>query len=299
VIGRLHFEDLSTPTRRGLLEVAYASGEPLGVTLVIHETIRTLLGQVDGSGPEDASKLLRLLAGGEDSRVYPLLAFVMKSEDLTEEARPKLVEALQEVGLWGDVSRVMGSFKGHWPLVAPAGVEFDQFAGKVAELEGIDAKNEQAVDAFMEKARAHWQEVHREELGYYRTKDGDVAGPVEQKLMRQFTGEAAHLVQGIQDTRRVQARIDSYREEWMRTPQRTLEGRRPLSAILLERMDRTPGGALARLRVRRTILARTLREIREHLAAGKKRRARAAMVILDELAPDYPPAARARAELEE
>jgi Fe-S-cluster formation regulator IscX/YfhJ len=187
VIGRLHFEDLSTPTRRGLLEVAYASGEPLGVTLVIHETIRTLLGQVDGSGPEDASKLLRLLAGGEDSRVYPLLAFVMKSEDLTEEARPKLVEALQEVGLWGDVSRVMGSFKGHWPLVAPAGVEFDQFAGKVAELEGIDAKNEQAVDAFMEKARAHWQEVHREELGYYRTKDGDVAGPVEQKLMRQFS----------------------------------------------------------------------------------------------------------------
>jgi hypothetical protein len=168
--------------------------------------------------------------------------------------------------------------------------------GEGMQAHAVNAVAKAPLEAKEDVAVCH---AHREELGYYRTKDGDVAGPVEQKLMRQFTGEAAHLVQGIQDTRRVQARIDSYREEWMRTPQRTLEGRRPLSAILLERMDRTPGGALARLRVRRTILARTLREIREHLAAGKKRRARAAMVILDELAPNYPPAARARAELEE
>jgi hypothetical protein len=295
VMGRLHFEEMSPAARRRLLEVAVDTDEPLAVTLVLHEAVRAFEGD-EGGGAEQGLALARLLARRDDQRAIPLMAFLLKSERLGGEARDALVKTLQEVGIWGEVSRVLASFKGHWPLVAPAGVDFEQFAGRVAELEGVDAKDQDAVEAFLEKARAHWDETYREDLGYLRTKDADRAGPIEIDLMQRFTGEAAHLVQDVPDQKRIQRQVENFREEWMRTPQRSIGGRRPLAAILEERIGLHPS-EMGRRRARRTILARMVREARHHLAEKRLRRARATLDVLHEMSPDHPPARRLRAEL--
>ena len=124
------------------------------------------------------------------------------------------------------------------------------------------------------------------------------AGPVEEKLMAQFSAEASHLVQGIPEANRMQARIENFREEWMRTPLRTLDGRRPLVAILEERVA-AKKSAIGREKVRRRILATTFKEAKTHHEGKRPRKARTAMAVLDELAPDYPPARSLRKEMGE
>jgi hypothetical protein len=280
-----------------LLEAALDTEDPLAVTLVIHEALQAITGERADVDVDYGLDLARMLVGRGDRRSVPLMAFVLKGGEMPKEAHDSLVSALQAKGLWPDVSDVLASFKTDWPLVLPSGVTFEAFAGHVAEREGIDVSDEDARSEFLAKAQEHWQKTYREDLGYLRTCDADQAGPVEEDLMRQFSAEAGYLAQGAKGQERMQARIENYRNEWMRTPLRSLDGKMPIVAILEERIAMQPGG-MGRTRARRTILARTLSEARAHWAAKRKRSAKASLAVLDALAPGYAPAMRFRKELE-
>jgi hypothetical protein len=297
IIGRLHYEGLTPEGRRTMLEAALDTEDPLAVTLVIHEALQAISGERDDVDVDYGLGLARMLVERGDRRAVPLMAFVLKGGDIPKDAHDSLVATLQEHDLWPDVSEVLASFKTEWPLVLPSGVTYEAFAGHVAEREGIDVKDEDARNTFLEKAQKHWERTYREDLGYLRTCDADQAGPMEQKLMRQFTAEASYLAQDAKGQERMQARIENFRNEWMRTPLRSLDGGLPIVAILEERITQQPGG-MGRTRARRTILARTLSEARQHLAGKRTRRAKASMAVLDALAPDYAPAMRFRKELE-
>ncbi len=83
----------------------------------------------------------------------------------------------------------------------------------------------------------------------------------------------------------------------MRTPLRRIDNKMPLVAIFEERID-TQHGDIGRLRARRSLLARTLMDVKALVQSGRLKRARLAMGVLDALAPDYPPARRVRKALE-